>query len=159
MLESSLTKLQALRTATLVKGDSNTGFLLWILWIAQKHPFCVDDVWTAGSETPVRLFKNTFLTENLQWQLLTVSGFQPAALLKKELQQRRCSVRFAKNFRTSFYRTPPDDCLLCLSVILRSFSDHFFFRARLGNSLFHVQVGEFQPPDKIKAISQVLFKH
>ena len=37
----------------------------------------------AGSETPVRLFKNTFLTEHFQWLLVTVSGFQPAALLKK----------------------------------------------------------------------------
>ena len=100
-----------------------------------------------------------FLAEHFQWLLLAVSGFQPAALLKRGLQQRRFSVRFAKLLRTSFYRTPPDDCFLCLPVILRSFSDHLFFRAALGNSLFHIQVAEFQPPDKIRSISQALFKH
>ena len=91
-----------------------------------------------------------FLTEYFQWLLLKVSGFQPAALLKKGLLQRRFSVRFAKLLRTSFCRTPPDDCFLCLPVILRSFSDHIFFRAPLGNSLFHEQVAEFQPPVKKK---------
>ena len=106
----------------------------------------------------MRLFKNTFFTEHLQWLLLTVSGFQPAALFKKGLQQRLFSVNFAKFLRTSFYRTPPDDCFLCLPVILRSFSDHLFYRAPLGNCLFHVQVAKFQPPDTIKSISQVLLK-
>ena len=130
VLDSSLIKLQALRTATLLKRDSSTGFLLWILWIIQKHLFCVKDLWTAGSEILVRLFKNTFLTELLQWLLLTVSGFQPAALLKKRLQQRRFSVNFA-----SFYRIPPDDCFLCLTVISKSFSDHLFYTAPLGNCL------------------------
>ena len=100
-----------------------------------------------------------FFTEHLQWLLLTVSVFQPAASLKKGLQQRHFSVNFAKFLRTSFYRTPPDDCFLCLPVILRSFSDHLFYRAPLGNCLFHVQVAEFQTPDTIKSISQVLFKH
>ena len=114
VLDSSLIKLQALRTATLLKRDSSTGFLLWILWIIQKHLFCVKDLWTAGSEILVRLFKNTFLTELLQWLLLTVSGFQPAALLKKRLQQRRFSVNF---------------------VISKSFSDHLFYTAPLGNCL------------------------
>ena len=111
------------------------------------------------SESLVRLFKNNFFTEHLQWLRRNVSGFQPAASFKKELQQRRFSVNFAKFLKTSFYRTPPDDCFLCLPVILRSFSDHLFYRAPLGNCLFHVQVAEFQPPDTIKSISQVLFKH
>ena len=52
--------LQALRTQTLLKRDFNKGFYLCILWIIQNHLFCVQDLWTAGSETPVRLFKNTF---------------------------------------------------------------------------------------------------
>ena len=103
--------------------------------------------------------RTPFLIEHFQWLLLTVSGFQLAASLKKGLQQRCFSVRFAKFFRTSFYGTPPDDCFLCLPVILKSFSDHLFFRAPLGNSLSHVQVAEFQPPDKIKSISQALFEH
>ena len=159
MLESSLIKLQALRSATLLQRDSNTGNLPWILRIVQKHLFCVEDIWTAGSETPVRLFKNTFFNRTFPVAASDSFRFPPAALLKKGLQQRRFSVRFAKFLRTSFYKTPPDDCFLCLPVILRSFSDHLFFRAPLGNSLFHVQVAEFQPPDKIKSISQVLFKH
>ena len=103
---------------------------------------------------PSAFLRTPFLTKHFQWLLPTVSGFQPAALLKKGLQQRRFSVRFAKLLRTSFYRTPPDDCVLCLPVILRSFSDHLFFRAPLRNSLIHVQVAEFQQPDKIKSISQ-----
>ena len=94
--------------------------------------------------------KTPFLTEHFQWLLVTVAGFQLAAFLKKGLQQRCFSVRFAKFLRTSFYRTPPDDCFLYLSVILRSFSDHLFFVPPLGNSLFHEQVSEFQPPDKAK---------
>ena len=34
--------------------------------------------------------------------------------------------------------------------ILRSFSEHLFYRAPLGKCLFHVQVAEFQPPDTVK---------
>ena len=34
--------------------------------------------------------------------------------------------------------------------VLRSFSEHLFYRAPLGNCLFHVQVPEFQPLDTVK---------
>ena len=34
--------------------------------------------------------------------------------------------------------------------ILRTFPEYFFYRAPLGNCLFHVQVTEFQPPDTVK---------
>ena len=73
--------------------------------------------------------KTPFLTEHLQWLLLTVSGFQPTALLKKRLGQRCLSVNFAKFLRTSFVRTPPDDCVLCLSVNFEK-----FFRSPLSQS-------------------------
>ena len=48
--------------------------------------------------------------------------------------------------------------------ILRSFLEHLFYRAPLGDCLFHVQVTGIQPPDTVKnkqttSISQVLFKH
>ena len=142
--------LQVLRTATLFKRDSNTAFYLWILWIIQKHLFCVEDLWTASCETPGRLFKKCLL--------LTVSGFQTATLLKKRLQQRFFSVNFAKLLRTFFDRTLSDDCFLCLSVNLEFSRSPRFYRVLLGNWLFHVQVAEFQPPDAIKSISQVLFK-
>ena len=157
MLVSSLIKLQALRTATLLKIDSNIGFLQWILWIVQKHLFYVKDVWTAGSETIVRLFKNNFFNRLPPVAASDSFRFSACSFIKKGLQQRRFSVRLKKFLRTSFYRIPPDDCFLCLPAIWRSFSDALFFRAPLGNSLFHLQVAEFQPPDKIKSISQVLF--
>ena len=157
MLVSSLIKLQALRTATLLKIDSNIGFLQWILWIVQKHLFYVKDVWTAGSETLVRLFKNNFFNRLPPVAASDSFRFSACSFIKKGLQQRRFSVRRKKFLRTSFYRIPPDDCFLCLPAIWRSFSDALFFRAPLGNSLFHLQVAEFQPPDKIKSISQVLF--
>ena len=64
--------------------------------------------------------KSTFFTQ-LQRLLLTVSGLQPAALLKKRLGQRCLSVSFAKFLITSFVRTPPDDCFLCLSVNFEKF--------------------------------------
>ena len=144
--------MQALRIATFLKGDSNTVFLLWILWVVQKYPFCVDDVWTAGCEIPVSLFNNTFFNRTSPVTASDSFRFPACSFIKKGLQQRRFSVRFAKFLRTSFYRTPPDDCFLCLPVILRSFSDHLFFRGPLGNSLFHVQVAEFQARDKIKSI-------
>ena len=103
--------------------------------------------------------RTPFFTEHLRWLLLIFKGFQHADLFKKIFQQRRFSVNFAKFLRTCSQRTPSDDCLLCLTVILRSFSDHLFHRAPLGNCLFHVQVAESQTPDTIKSTSQVLFKH
>ena len=107
----------------------------------------------------MRLFKNTFFNRTFPVAASDSFRFPPAAFLKKGLQQKRFSVRLAKFLRTSFYKTPPNDCFLCLPVILRSFSDHKLFRVPLGNSLFHVQVAEFQPPDITKSISQALFKH
>ena len=66
--------------------------------------------------------KTHFFTEHLQWRLLlTVSVFQPAALLKRRLAERCLCVNFAKCLRTSFVRTPPDDCFLCLSVNFEKF--------------------------------------
>ena len=158
MLESSLIKLQTLRTANLLKRDSNAGILLWILWIVQKHLFCVEDVWTAGSETPVRLFKNTFFNRTFPVAASDSFRFPPAALLKKGLQQRRFSVRFAKFLRTSFYKTPPDDCFLCLPVILRSFSDHPFLEHLWETVYFMYKLQNFNHKIK-KSISQGLFKH
>ena len=35
----------------------------------------------------------------------------------------------------------------------------FFYRAPLGNCLFHAQVAGFQPQDTVRSISQVLFKY
>ena len=65
-------------------------------------------------------------------------------------RQRSFSVNFANFLRTSFDRTPQDDCFLCLSVNLRSFSERLFYGAPLGNCLFHVQAADFQPADTVK---------
>ena len=142
--------MHTLWTATLLKRDSNTGYLLWILWIIQKHLFCVEDLWTAGSETPVRLFKNTFFYRTSPVAASDSFRFPACRFIKKGTPANTFFCEFCKVFRASFYRTPPDDYFLCLPVILRSFSDHLFHKAPLVNSLFHAQVGEFQPPDKIK---------
>ena len=80
------------------------------------------------------------------------SGFQSATLLKKRLRQRCFPVSLGKILKTS--------CLLrehlrmtasCVYLwILRSFSDHPFYRAPLGNCLFHLQVAEFKTPHTVK---------
>ena len=71
-------------------------------------------------------------TEHLQWLFLKVSGFQPATLLKKRLRKRCFSVNFAKFLRTSFLLT--EHLRMTASCVylwvLRSFSEHFFYRAR-----------------------------
>ena len=97
-----------------------------------------------------KILGTPYFTEHLQWLFLTIWCFQPATLLKKRFPQRCFSVNFAKFLRTSFNRTPPDDCFLSLFVNLRSFSEHLFYRAPLRNCLFHVQVSEFQPADTVK---------
>ena len=88
-------KLQALRTATLLKRDSCE--------ICEK-------------------FKSPYFTEHLQWLLLAVSGLQSATLLKRKFRQRCFSVNFAKLLRTSSDKTPPDDCFLILSM---NFENYF----------------------------------
>ena len=62
-----------------------------------------------------------YFTDHLPWLLLTVSGPQPATLLKKRFLQRYFSVNFAKFLRTSFDRAPPDHCFLSLSVNIQKF--------------------------------------
>ena len=95
----------------------------------------------AFSKTPI-------FTEHLQWLLLTVSGFQPTALLKKRLGE-KCLCEFWKIFwehLLSEHHRMTASCF-CLWT-LRSFSDHLFYRTPLGNCLFHLQV-QFQPPHTV----------
>ena len=83
-------------------------------------------------------WNTTPFTEHFQWLLLTVSGFQPATLLKKRLQQRRFSV----NFAICFDKTPPGECL-CYLRILRSFSDRLFYRYRWETAYFMYKLQNF----------------
>ena len=68
-----------------------------------------------------KFLRTPYFTEYLQWLFLTISGFQPATLLKKKFPQRCFSMKFAKFLRTSFDRTPPDDCFISLSVNFKKF--------------------------------------
>ena len=70
-------------------------------------------------------------------------------LLEKDSPKNCFPVNFAKLLRTSFDRTYPMTASCVYLRILRSFSNHLFYRAHLGNYLFHVQVAEF-PPDTVK---------
>ena len=56
---------------------------------------------------------------------------------------------FYKMLRIYFDRIPPDDYVLCLWS-LRSFSEHLFYRAPMGNCLLHGQVSEFQSADTVR---------
>ena len=110
VLEPSLIKFQVLCTASLLKRDSNTSFFLWILTVIQEH------LWTADSETPARLFKNTFFYRTFPVTDSHIFRFPACNFIKKETPYRCFSVNFTKFLRTYFDRTSLDDCFLCLSV-------------------------------------------
>ena len=61
-------------------------------------------------------------------------------------------MNFAKFLKTSFDGKPPVTASASYVYlrILESFLEHLFYRAPLGNCLFHVQVAGFQPPDTVK---------
>ena len=136
------------------KQTLKTDLLLLILWIIQKLSFSVEDLWTAGSETPVRLFKNTFFYRTSPVVASDSFRFPACSLLKKGLQQRRFYVNFPKFLRPSFNRNTSGWLLLVFTCNFEN-----FFRAPMRNCLFDVQVAEFQQPNTIKIVSQVLFKH
>ena len=130
--ESSLIKLQVFRNVTLLKRYSNTGFLLWILWIIQEHLFC-RWLWRAGTETPVRLFKNTFFYRASPVAASDDSFRFPACNFTKKLTpdsrlqlyltpEKTLFCEFSKIFKNIFCQTPPDDCFLFLSVNFEKFS-------------------------------------
>ena len=131
--------------------------------------------------TFAKLLITSCFLEHLQWLLLKVSGFHmaysihtyilnfvlsrtwfPACnFIDKRLQQRCFHVKFAKFLRTCLLLT--EHLLMTTSCvylwILRSFSEHFFYREPPENSmLYHVQVAEFQPPDTVKSYSTDAFQ-
>ena len=121
--------------------------------IVQKHVFCVEDVSTAGSETTVSLFKKIFVNKTFPVAASDSFRFPACSFIKKGTPAKTFFCEICKVFKNIFLQITSG------WLLLRSFSDYPFFRAPLRNSLFHVQVAEFQPPDKIKSISQALFKH
>ena len=102
MLESSLIKLQALRTTVLLKRDSNRNFLLWIFWIIQKHLFCVGDLWTADSETPLRLFRNILFYRTSPVADCDSFRFPASSFIKKETPAKTFFCEFCKMFQNIF---------------------------------------------------------
>ena len=99
VLQSPLIKLLVLRTANLLKRDSNTGF-----FTVNFKDYLSTSILQRIYERLVlkhqcTYLKAPYLTEHLQWVLLTVSDFQPATSLKRRLRQRCFFVNFAKNIR------------------------------------------------------------
>ena len=95
-------------------------------------------------------FTGKHLCQNLLFNKVADLNIQ--LLLKNRLWHRCFLVNFAKFLKTSFDRTPPDYCLLCLVYlrILSSFSEHLYYRAPMGNCSLYVQAAEFQPPGTVK---------
>ena len=98
--ESSLIKLQALKTPTLLKRDSNTDFFqgnfqdFWehlVLQTISRDCFC-------------------------RFKIFSLQLF-----LKRDSGKDVFSVTFTKFLRTFFDRTLPDDCSLCLSKNFEKF--------------------------------------
>ena len=106
--------MQALRTAALLKKESNTGFLLWTLWIIQEHLFCVEDLSTAGSETPVRLFKNTFFYRTSPVAASDSFRFPACNFIKKETPEKVFFCEFCKIFKNIFWQNTSGSLLLVL---------------------------------------------
>ena len=94
MLEPFLIKLQTLRTAIILEGDS--------------------------CET-CKIFKNTLFYWTSPVAASGCFRFPPCNFIKKEIPAKTFSVNFAKFLRTSFDRALPDDCFLSLSVNFENF--------------------------------------
>ena len=151
--------MQALRNAILLKRNSNTGILLWVLWIVQKHLFCVEDIWTADSKTPAGLFKNTFFNRAIPVAASDSFRFPACSFIKKGTPAKTFLCEICKIFKNIFLKNTSGWLLLLFTCNFEKFCGLPIFRAPLENSLFYVQVAEFQAPDKMKSISQALFEH
>ena len=152
MSESFLIKLQALRTATLLKRDSIAGFFLRIMWIIQEFIFRRLSLngW----------FLNTSAPFSFHWRTSSVApsdSFQVSGLQLYSLKETPANMfisEFCKIFMNIFRQNTSGWLYLW---ILRSFSDHLFYRAPLSkginylrNCLCHARVAVFQPPDTVK---------
>ena len=144
--------MQTLRTATLLKRDVEPQVFPREFSELFKSTYFVEDLWTAGSETPVLLYKNIFLKRISPVAFSDSFMFQPATLFFK-----RDSGKIFKNI------FPQNTSGWLHLWTLRSFPDHFFYRTPLGNCLFHAQVAGFQPQDTIrifhKCFSSILYKN
>ena len=136
--ESSLIKLQVLRTSTLSKKDSNRFLLVKF----------------------ANFFKITLFYRPSLAAASNSFRFPACNISKKDIPAKMFFCEFSKIFKNIFWQNTSGWLLLVfICEILSSFFRIPFHRPPVGNCLFHVQVGEFQPPDTVKTISQVVFKH
>ena len=96
-----------------------------------KIPICVENVWTHWCA----FIRTSFLAEHFLWLLLTVSGFQPAALIEKGVQQRRFSVRFAKFVKNIFLQNTSGWLLLVFTCNFEKFFRSPIFLRTSGKQL------------------------
>ena len=118
-----------------IKKRLNHRIFSWEFCELFKKTYFVEDVWTAGSETPLAFLRTPFLKEHLQWLLLTISGLQLATLFFKRDYGKDVYLWILQNFYKHLLR---EDIWMTALWILRSFSDDLFYRAPLGNYLFYV---------------------
>ena len=141
MSESSLINFQALRTATLLKRDSTP---------TQVFSCEISEI-----------FKNTLFYKTSPVVASDSFRFPACNSIKKGTPATMFFCKFWKIFKNIFLFIEHLRIIAsCIYLwILRSFSEHFFYKAPLGSCLFHVRVAEFQPLDTLKNISEVFFKH
>ena len=86
----------------------------------------------------------------VEWKRLLEGG----NFIKKETPSKMFICEFRKIFKNIFWQNTSG----WLPLVFICESHHLFYRARLGNWLFHVQVAEFQPPDTVKKYFTSAFK-
>ena len=91
-------KVTVLRTATLLKRDSNTGFFLWILRIIQEQLFCRGSMngWFWNTSC---LFKNTFFYRTSPVAASYSFRFPACNFSKKETEAKIFICEFCKIFQ------------------------------------------------------------
>ena len=107
------------------------------------------------------IFKSTSLYRTSLVAASEDFRFPASNFIEKETPEKIFFSEFCKIFKNifSFDRAPPDECFLCLSVNFETCFRTLLLQSTLRKLLFYVQVAEFQPPDTVKTISQMLFKH
>ena len=146
MSECSLIKLQVPGTAALLKRNSNTRFFLWSLSIIQYHLFRGGSMnsWFWNTSVP---FSKHLIYRTSPVAVSDSFRFLASNFIKKKTPVKMFIFEFCKICKNIFRKNHLWITVSCVYLsILRSFSDHLFYRAPLANCLFHVQVAEFHPP-------------
>ena len=104
----------------------------------------------ADYETPMHLFRSTSFCRTSQVAASDRLSFLVCKFIKKGIPAKMFFCEFCKFFKNIFWQSSSAWLLLVYLWTLKSFSNDLFYRASLGNWLFHVQVAEFQPPPTVK---------